>query len=124
MNAALFRNAYSYKPQSTVAELLNKGLIKCVNDQRLGKDGFNLHMLTTVHDSIVFQFHKSQIANLSQILMIVRDHMTHTFTYKNKSFTIGLDAKIGTQWAGNTVEVADFSQPVIEEAMLQIQTEK
>ena len=37
MNAALFRNAYSYKPQSTVAELLNRGLIKMANDPRLGK---------------------------------------------------------------------------------------
>jgi DNA polymerase-1 len=120
MDASLFRNAYSYKPQSTVAELLNKGLIKMVNDQRLGKTGFDIRMLTTVHDSVVFQFHKSQICNLSQILMIVRDHMTHTFTYKGKSFTIGLDAKMGTQWAGNTVEVTDFSQPVLEQAMEKI----
>jgi len=120
MNAALFRNAYSYKPQSTVAELLNKGMIKMSNDQRLGKDGFDIRMLTTVHDSVIFQFHKSQIQNLSQILMIVRDHMTHTFTYKGKSFTIGLDAKIGTQWAGNTVEITDFSQSVIDEAIKKI----
>ncbi len=123
MNAALFRNAYSYKPQSTVAELLNKGMIKGVNDLRLGRDGFDIRMLTTVHDSVVFQFHKSQIPNLSQILMIVRDHMTHTFTYKGKSFTIALDAKIGTHWAGNTVEIDDFSQPVIDVAMAKIQRE-
>jgi len=117
MNAALFRNAYSYKPQSTVAELLNKGMIKMANDKRLGPDGFNLQMLTTVHDSVVVQFHKSQIPNLEQIFLIVRDHMTHTFTYKGKSFTIGLDAKIGTQWAGNTIEIDDFSQHVIEQAI-------
>lgn len=117
MNAALFRNAYSYKPQSTVAELLNKGMIKMVNDKRLGKDGFDIRMNTTVHDSVVFSFHKSQIPNLSQILMIVKDHLSHTFTYKNKSFTIGLDAKIGTQWAGNTIETADFSKVALEQAI-------
>lgn len=123
MNAALFRNAYSYKPQSTVAELLNKGMIKMSNDQRLGTNGFDIRMLTTVHDSVVVQIHKDQLSNMSQIFMIIDDHMRHTFTYKSKSFTIGLDAKIGTQWAGNTVEVADFSQPVIEAAIEKLQAE-
>jgi len=123
MNAALFRNAYSYKPQSTVAELLNRGSIKCANDPRLGKKGFDIRLLTTVHDSIVFQFHKSQVHNMEQILMIIKDHLTHTFTYKNRSFTIGLDAKIGTQWAGNTIEISDFSQPVIDQAIEKLQAQ-
>jgi len=117
MNAALFRNAYSYKPQSTVAELLNKGMIKCSNDKRLMKDGFDIRFNTTVHDSMVFSFHKSQIDNLLQILLIIKDHMTHTFTYKGKSFTIGLDAKIGRQWAGKTAEIASFTQKEIDAAM-------
>jgi len=117
MNPALFRNAYSYKPQSTVAELLNRGLIKCVNDFRLGKKCFDLRNTTTVHDSIVFQFHKSQIPNLLQILLIVNDHMKHTFTYKGRSFTIGLDAKIGRQWAGKTADIEKFNQQEIDEAI-------
>ncbi len=121
MNAALFRNAYSYKPQSTVAELLNRGSIKIANDPRLGKDGFDIRMLTTVHDSDVIQIHKSKIPYLEQIFMIIKDHLTHTFTYKGKSFTIGLDAKIGTQWAGNTVEVDDFKQATLEKAIKKLQ---
>jgi len=120
MNAALFRNAYSYKPQSTVAELLNRGIIKCVNDPRLGKDGFDIRCMTTVHDSFVFQFHKSQIPNLVQILLIIKDHLTHTFTYKGKSFTIGLDAKIGTQWAGNTADISIFNQESVDKAIEKI----
>jgi uracil-DNA glycosylase family 4 len=120
LNPALFRNAYSYKPQSTVAELLNKGMIKMCNDPRLGRNGFNIQMLTTVHDSVLFQFHKSQIPNLLQILLIVQDHMTHTFTYKGKSFTIGLDAKIGTQWAGNTAEIGSFTQSEVDLAIAKI----
>jgi len=120
MNDTLFRNAYSFKPQSTVATLLNKGMIKCVNDDRLGKKGFDIRCSTTVHDSFLFQFHKSQIPNLLQILLIVKDHMTHTFTYKGKSFTIGLDAKIGTQWAGNTAEIENFTQSDINQAIEKI----
>lgn len=120
MNAALFRNAYSYKPQSTVAELLNRGMIKAVNDPRLSKLGFDIRCMTTVHDSFVFRFHKSQIPNLLQILMILKDHMTHTFTYKGKSFTIGLDAKIGTQWAGNTADISTFTQEAVDKAIEKI----
>lgn len=120
MNAQLFRNAYSYKPQSTVAELMNRGLIKIVNDPRLGKDNYDIRMLTTVHDSVLFQFHKSQIPNLLNILLIIKDHMTHTFTYKGKSFTIGLDAKIGTQWAGNTAEISNFTQENVDKAIAKI----
>lgn len=120
MGPALYRNAYSYKPQSTVAELLNRGMIKCVNDNRLGKDAFDIRMLTTVHDSCVFQFHKDKIPNLLQILFIIKDHMTHTFTYKGRSFTIGLDAKIGRQWAGETAEIEKFTQKAIDEAIEKI----
>jgi DNA polymerase-1 len=120
MNDALFRNAYSYKPQSTVAELLNRGTIKMANDPRLGKDGFDIRLLTTVHDSDVFQFHKSQIPNLRQILLIIKDHMTHTFTYKGNSFTIGLDAKIGTQWAGNTAGIDQLNQDEIDKEIQKI----
>ena len=39
-----------------------------------------------------------------------------TFTYKGRSFTIGLDAKIGKQWAGKTVEIDKFTQDCIDEA--------
>jgi len=120
MNSALFRNAYSYKPQSTVAELLNKGTIKIANDPRLGRDGYDIDLLTTVHDSDVFQFHKSQAKNLLQILLIIQDHMNHTFIYKGRSFTIGLDAKIGFQWAGDTVEIASFTQENVDNALNQI----
>jgi uracil-DNA glycosylase family 4 len=120
MGPSLFRNAYSYKPQSTVAELLNRGSIKISNDPRLGKDGFDIRLLTTVHDSILFQFHKDQIPNLLQILLIIKDHLTYTFTYKGKSFTIGLDAKIGQQWAGKTASIDSFTQENIDKAIAKL----
>jgi len=120
MNAALYRNAYSYKPQSTVAELLNRGSIKMANDPRLGRDGYDIDLLTTVHDSDLFQFAISQAQNLLQILLIIKDHMTHTFTYKGRSFTIGLDAKIGYQWAGKTAEISEFTQEAVDEALFKI----
>jgi len=120
MNDALFRNAYSYKPQSTVAEVLNRGTIKLCNDDRLGRDGYDIDLLTTVHDSDVFQFDISLCPELYKILGIMKDYMSHEFTYKGRTFTIGLDAKIGWDWAGRTVELSDFKQGTINKALKEL----
>ena len=120
MNAALYRNAYSYKPQSTVAELLNKGMIKMSNDPRLGPDMYDIDMLTTVHDSTVFQFPIEQAKNLLTILQIIDDHMRYTFTLFGRSFTIGLDATIGFRWKGNNAEIARFDQESVDKALEKI----
>lgn len=117
MNGSLFRNAYSYKPQSTVAELLNRGTIKMSNDKRLGQDLYDIDLLTTVHDSDVFQFPVDQAKNLLTILQIIDDHMRHTFTHLGKSFTIGLDAMIGFRWKGKTAEIAKFTQTEVDKAL-------
>ncbi|MCP4607692.1 MAG: hypothetical protein GY845_03105 [Planctomycetes bacterium] len=124
MNSALYRNAYSYIPQSTVAELLNKGTIKIANDPRLGRDGFDIDLLTTVHDSDVTQLWEKSTDELLQIFLIVQDHMSHTFIHKGRSFTIGLDAKIGYQWAGKTAEIAKFTHENINDALKKIGTQK
>lgn len=71
-------------------------------------------------DSAVFSFHKNQIPNLLSILLIIKDHMTHTFTYKGKSFTIGLDAKIGKSWAGKTAEISQFTQEAVDNAFIKL----
>ena len=117
MNAALYRNAYSYKPQSTVAELLNKGMIKMSNDKRLGPELYDIDMLTTVHDSTVFQFPIEQAKNLLTILQIIDDHMRYTFTLFGRSFTIGLDATIGFRWKGKNAEIGKFDQESVDKAL-------
>jgi len=113
---ALFRNAYSYIPQSTVAELLNKGMIKMSNDYRLGHMRYNLDLLTTVHDSVVLQIPLIQKENFLKISQIIDDHLSYTFTHLGRSFKIGLDAKIGLVWAGKTTEISSFTQDNINEA--------
>jgi len=121
MNQSLFMSAYSFKPQSTVAELLNRGTVKLCNDTRLDRNHYDIDLLATVHDSDVFQFEVSVVPNLLEMLLIIQDHLTHTFTYKGKSFTIGLDAKIGYQWAGDkTAEISSFTKENVENALHKI----
>lgn len=113
---ALFRNAYSYIPQSTVAELLNKGMINMANDYRLGKYRYDIDMLLTVHDSVKTQTKIAQKENFLKICHIIDDHMSYTFTHLGRSFKIGLDAKIGLTCAGKTAEISSFTQDAIDEA--------
>lgn len=118
LNPSTFRSAYAFKPQSTVAELLNKGLIKVVNDPfYLAHD---IQMLTTVHDSIVFQGPHSELDNFQQILQRTASHMHHEFTHKGRSFSIGVDATIGPRWATGNVELADSEQPTIDAALKEL----
>jgi len=120
INPHLLRNAYSYIPQSTVAELLNKGSIKIADDPRLGTSLHDIDLLLTVHDSDLFQFHINKKANLLDILLIINDHMMHTFYHKGRSFTIGLDAKIGFNWGYDMAEIAVFDKENVEEALHKI----
>lgn len=120
LNDSLLRNAYSYKPQSTVAELMNRGLIKMANDPRLGPDGFDILMSVTVHDSVLFQIPRRFIAQTFDILMIVKEHMTHEFFHKGRSFTIGMDATIGWAWKGQVAEVKSLTQEATTKALKQI----
>ena len=119
----LLREAYSYIPQSTVAELLNRGMIGVYNDPTAPHNLF--WNLATVHDSVLLQVmfglsREDTVGVLKSVLDCYASHLTYTFTHKGRSFTIGLDAKIGLSWGGNTVELVDFSENSINAALNQI----
>jgi len=120
MDRNLFGSAYAYKPQSTVAELLNRGSIKIANDPMLGRGHYDIDLLATVHDSDLGQWDICNADRLVEILLRLRDHLTHTFTYKGRNFSIGLDAKIGFQWAGKTAEIFPFTKENCEIALHKI----
>lgn len=123
INTALLMSAYSYKPQSTVAGLLNRGMVKMANDPYLSKtyDGKMLiNMLATVHDSVLFQVPVEFAGELCNILQRIEQHMYHKFTYRGKSFVIGTDAKIGYNWGKDMAEVKHFTPDVVENALSQI----
>jgi DNA polymerase-1 len=124
IDTTLLMSAYSYKPQSTVAGLLNRGMNKMANDPRLlvlDDDGqINFQFLATVHDSILYQMPITFASQLPDMLSIIKDHLTHTFTYRGRSFTIGVDAKIGYNWGKDMIELKDFGSESVYNALEQL----
>lgn len=121
LDTATMRSAYSYIPQSTVAEILNRGMIQMYDDLEL--DASNYQMIATVHDSVLVQLPYTSPdfpARLESYLQQVKPHLSQTFQVKGREFTIGLDAKVGHRWSGDktqTVELKDFSVSSIENAL-------
>jgi hypothetical protein len=97
---------------------------KMANDPRLlvlDDDGqINFQFLATVHDSILYQMPITFASQLPDMLSIIKDHLTHTFTYRGRSFTIGVDAKIGYNWGKDMIELKDFGSESVYNALEQL----
>lgn len=113
MDDSLFRNAYSYIPQSTVAELLNRGMIKMYKDPLFNVPAFEMKMCVTVHDSVGIMTPIKNAKYMPELLRQINLHMHHEFTHKGRTFAIGLDAKIGTYWGKGMIEIPNFSDDAV-----------
>lgn len=104
----LFKAAYAFIPQSTVADLVNKGIIDsyyaeaptCLNQ---------LEMLAQVHDSIMGQYpiltgDLGDMRLFAKALQTVGNYMDVEMTYGGRSFHIDNDLKVGDNW-GKMYEV-------------------
>ena len=86
----LFRSAYSYKPQSTVGDLLNKSLVKLYNEH-----GEELAISLQLHDAIYTIVPKSFA---EEAISLMKEAMLHELSYKGETFTIDVDFSIGDNW--------------------------
>lgn len=102
----LFKAAYAFIPQSTVADLLNNGLILTYNDKDPDLD--QTEILMQVHDSALTQFHLDRsgrdFKKMARSLLRQKHYMSPDMTYNGRTFQIETDLKVGTTW-GNMVEV-------------------
>lgn len=93
----LFKAAYAFIPQSTVAQLLNKGLVD-VHERQL-EDSFSylrqLELLSQVHDSMVWQRSVEDLAGYAQCLLACKQFIEVPLTANGRVFTIRTDAKVG-----------------------------
>jgi len=97
----LFRSSYSFKPQSTVGDLLNESLLK-VYDSLLDVP-YEIMILLQLHDAIYVMVEDE---NVDTTIKLMRKHMIRELTYGNESFIIDCDFKLKTSWAeGEELEI-------------------
>lgn len=104
MDDKLYKSAYSMKPQSTVVDSLNGGMVEIYNDSELcGKDQFNIDILAQVHDSILMQVPLVWILQepvYNRIISKVTDYTSPLLKYGAREFKIASDFQVGMNWGG------------------------
>jgi uracil-DNA glycosylase family 4 len=89
----LFKAAYDYIPQSTVATKLNLGLRYIYTNQADFKE---VELLNQVHDSIWFQIPLSTpFSRHAEILRLIKAELEAPISWKTSSFSIPADFKMG-----------------------------
>ena len=90
----LFKEAYSWIPQSTVADKINRdGILFMYNNQQWFKD---VDILNQVHDSIVFQIPINiGIKRHADILHRLKNSLESPIEWRVRSFSIPLDIEMG-----------------------------
>jgi uracil-DNA glycosylase family 4 len=90
---SLFRSAYSYIPQSTIGDLLNKALLRIYD--ALPMLSFDLQILLQLHDA-VYTMVKEE--NVLETIKFLRKCMLIPLEYSNQNFMIDIDFKSGDSW--------------------------
>ena len=88
INDALLRDAYSYVPQSTVADLLNAGLLSFWRASKA-------QVMLQVHDSIVVQCPTAEVPHVADEL---KRHLTRPFPVHTRVCTIPVNISTGPNW--------------------------
>lgn len=102
----LFKQAYSFLPQSTVVDSLNQGMVKIYADNDLcSSQGANIDILAQVHDSILMQVPISVIQDPTQHTKLehkIYSYVSPQITYNSRTFKIATDSKFGFNWGGES----------------------
>ena len=86
----LFRSAYSFKPQSTVGDLLNQSLVRLYN-----ADGDWIDIVIQLHDAIYTIVDEDKVKEAAKAM---KKAMLYPLQYNGEEFTIDIDFKIGDNW--------------------------
>jgi hypothetical protein len=91
----LFKEAYSFIPQSTVADKLNRhGLVFLYQQQDMFK---KVELLNQVHDSVVFQIPLSAgPAYAATALELLKANLEQPIKWRSAEFVIPADISVGT----------------------------
>jgi len=110
---SLFKEAYSFIPQSTVADKINEhGLIEVYYDQH---KYHHVELLNQIHDSIVFQIPVSiGWESHAKILLAIKEKLETPLSWRGREFIIPADLSIGSnmkdmenvEWVSEPVQLA------------------
>lgn len=90
----LFKEAVSFVPQSTVADVVNDAIIGAFNDtERMAE----FDLMTQTHDSICFQAPRDAKI-IADLMRKLKWWMEPTLEAHGRKFIIDTDAKIGSNW--------------------------
>lgn len=95
----LLRDAYSFRPQSTVGDLCCKALVNCYHQIELGRPELNAQLLLNVHDSLLMQ---CPIEHAEEVGQLMEEAMHIPLTVKGRTFYIPTDCKVGFNWANRS----------------------
>lgn len=105
----LFKAAYAYIPQSTVADVINRwGLLYIYYRQDLFKE---IELLMQVHDSILYQVPvKDNFRKIAGQMKLIKARLETPLEYRGKRFSIPADFEIGFNWGNMTSIVFDGTE--------------
>lgn len=93
----LFRSAYSYIPQSTVGDLLNRSLVKIYDEH-----GDWIHLHLQLHDAIYCIVDEDKV---DETVDTLRKCMLHSLRVNDEEFIIDVDFAVGPTWG----ELGDYN---------------
>jgi DNA polymerase I-like protein with 3'-5' exonuclease and polymerase domains len=89
----LFRVAYSWEPQSTVADRLNTSLV------RIDREMPKVQLLVQVHDALVAEINE---ADLDEVVPQMKELMEEPFEINGDLIKIPAEFKWGRNWGGQS----------------------
>src|SRR5262245_8961141 len=96
----LFNQAYSFKPQSTVVDSVNRAMVLAYEDK--SPDFENFFLGAQVHDSLHVQVRiprtSGEWEGLSCMIRTLKEYMRPELEYSGQTFRLGCDAKVGLNW--------------------------
>lgn len=101
---ALFKDGYAFGPQSSTADLVNRGIVLmyeyCLRSEEAWAKAYDL--LMQVHDSVLFQCHIPSIGYEGAAKLIIKqgEFLDPLITWEGKDFRIRNDVSVGRNWGG------------------------
>ena len=117
----LYKQGYAFKPQSTVVDMVNQGMIKAFGDESL--EFYYADLLMQVHDELIYQYPASR-PDLTGPKMwesmsifavkLAYDYMTPLCSYNGRDFKIKTDLKMGLNLGEDDMIKVTLSQDIKE----------